>query len=56
METQDIRITSDSRVIYEVRILKLVEMQITHKPPLTSEHDLDIHIRCKVKDIDLQAR
>jgi hypothetical protein len=53
METQDIRITSDSRVLYEVRVLEIVEMQTTHKPPLTSEHDLEILIRCKVKDIEL---
>ena len=53
METQDIRITSDSRVLYEVRVLEIVDMQITHKPPLTSEHELEIRILCKVKDIEV---
>ena len=56
METQDIKITSNLEVIYEARVLDIVEMQITHKPPLTIEHDLEIRILCKVKDISLKVR
>lgn len=48
-EHKHIRITVDSEVIYEVRDIEIVGMQIIHQPPFASAHAMEIRISGKVE-------